>query len=511
MPLPFKNKIVILLVLFIATFDCFTQGGFKQKYYLQGSDASVSRDVVETPSGNLVIIGLTSENGFNRLTLLGTDSQGAVLWRKNYGDSNFQYLDNWFATKSTLYDNSGFYYTCSVMDSVGGNYSVLIRFNYSGDTLWQKIYKDVNYSLISQAVAKSVDGGLLLTGFFQNATDSPALLMKTDANGNELWQKKINKVAPNTQDGASILQDSATKKIIIVGYQYIGNANSWNTYSNILILDSLGTVLQQTTFNNADGGSFGCVIQTKDKNFLTCGSVNAFNDLGNFTRYRNLVVKFDINGNALWSNTYDTLSPYTGIGILNELPNGDIMMLGTLDTMLNHNLPAVVSPRLLKIDQNGNLKWKRYIGNFYNTITNEGVHSMNPTQDGGFIIAEWFPYGSNPTPYNIVKIDSTGCDTIEAYCHSIALGINNFTKLTGYDFSVFPNPAKDVVHIKLDASYGNSAIKITDALGRQLEYKIPDRGNDAEINIAGYNSGVYFVEALYEQHVIAAKQLIIIK
>ena len=82
-------------------------------------------------------------------------------------------------------------------------------------------------------------GLFLVTGFFQNWSANPyskCLLIKTDANGYELWRKKIAKAIPDAQDGKTILQDSASKKIIIAGYQYIGNSNNWDGYPNLLIL-----------------------------------------------------------------------------------------------------------------------------------------------------------------------------------------------------------------------------------------------------------------------------------
>ncbi|WP_317899299.1 hypothetical protein [Aurantibacillus circumpalustris] len=223
---------------------------------MQNSLVSVCRNVIEAPNGNFIMIGLTydSLNYFNYLSIVGTDPQGNMLWRKDYGNANFEYLDNILAARGAVCtDNNAFYHAVCVRE--GSQYvSALLKFNYSGDTLWQKIYREPSWDLYVQGISKSVDGGFLMTGFFQNSVSSQCLLIKTDINGNELWRKKISKAVPNVMDGNSIVQDSSSKKIIIVGYQYIGNASSWSTYSNVLILDSLGNTILQTTFNNAGGG-----------------------------------------------------------------------------------------------------------------------------------------------------------------------------------------------------------------------------------------------------------------
>lgn len=124
---------------------CSSQGGFKKKYYLAGSLTSVCRDVVEAPNGNLIMVGLSSDtlNGqsFNGLTIVGTDPQGTLLWQEKFGGPKFQYLDNILQIKgAVLKDANCFYHALVAIDSVGQYVSTLLKFNYSGDILWQKRY-----------------------------------------------------------------------------------------------------------------------------------------------------------------------------------------------------------------------------------------------------------------------------------------------------------------------------------------------------------------------------------
>jgi hypothetical protein len=509
-----KNNSVFLLLILSISFST-AQGGWKKKYYLQNSSVSVCRNVIEAPNGNLIMVGLTydtlNNNSSNRLTLIGTDAIGNMLWRKDYGSQNFEYLDNVVAPKAAIvFDNNFFYHTLGVRDSNNKQVGVLIKFKYNGDTLFQKIYRDPTEDVVPQGITKSVDNGFLLTGFFQNSNTSTCLLIKTDINGNELWRKKINKVAPNVQDGKSIIQDSATKKIIIVGYQYIG-PNS-DAYSNILILDSLGNKLMQTTFNNAGGGGFVYVTQLKDKNFLTCGGLNANNDAGIWPRCKSLAVKFDINGNMIWNKTYDTLSLFTGISFLHELQNSDIIMGGQLDTMVNYNQPDIVKLRVFRIDKNGNLKWKKYVGSAYTNESTEYFRSMNPTADGGYILAAECHNASNPRPYDIVKIDSTGCDTSEVWCKSVALGIESFYNKTGYSFEMFPIPAKDFVSIKINAPTDKKfKIKINDVTGKELDVFQLEQGDGFDLSISSYKAGVYFANIIYEEKIVETKKLVVIR
>lgn len=325
-------------------------------------------------------------------------------------------------------------------------------------------------NLYVQDVVKSVDGGLIMTGIFVdfNVGQDDIALIKTDVNGNEQWRQKLASTTAinHACSGLKAVQDSISQKIIIVGYQAI----NFESQSIILATDNLGNKLWQTSYNNPGGAGFFDVIQTKDKNFVSGCAINVNNDLGNFTRYKSLAVKFDINGNRLCSKTYDTLSPFTGISAFYEKPDGDIMMVGSLDTTINAIHTSLIRLRLDKIDKDGNLKWKKYIGFANSSATDENPKSIHPTQDGGFIIASHFVNGVNPRPYILIKVDSTGCDTLEAYCQSLITNISNFTNSSGWELNVFPNPAREVVNITLNALINEKIIlKVRDVSGRLIE------------------------------------------
>ncbi len=513
-------KYLLPITLFLFTLKGYSQSSFKRKYYFPTSLNAVCVNAFELPNGNIVLFGLRTDTlnnvGYGHLTVLCTNAQGNVLWNKNYGNAQFQYLDS-FGARSIKQDSNGFYLTACIKDTALRYKGVLMKFDNNGDTIWQKIFTDSNPldDVIPLSLTKSVDGGFLITGYFQNWSSNPynrCLVIKTDGNGNELWRKKISKNAPDVQIGGAIVQDSSSKKILIVGYQYIGSATNASTYSNILILDSLGTKLIQTTFNTADGGGFYDLIQLKDKNFLTCGSENANNDFGIYSRLNSAVVKFDTGGNIIWKKTFDTLSLYNLIGVIQELPNGDILLAGTLDTMKNYGLPELIRFRFFRINKDGDLKWKKYIGSSYNHSTSEGPRSVSKTSDGGYIYSTSFPYSSQHL-FSILKIDSSGCDTLQAYCRMMQeVGISNFNKLTGFQFEVYPNPSKDYINIKLDAPTSKKfRIQICDISGKEIENYTVQGDSELTINTGIFEQGVYFISLFSGKDVIDRQKMVIFK
>lgn len=154
-------------------------------------------DAFEAPNGNIILVGYTNDtlnnSATSKLSVLGLDAAGQFLWRKDYGRTTFQYLYNLFTTRAVITDGTNFYLYSIAADSNNKYLSALIKFNYTGDTLWQKKFYDPTDYLYVQGLTKSVDNGFLLTGFFEgNLTTT--LLIKTDNSGNELWRKKFRRV-----------------------------------------------------------------------------------------------------------------------------------------------------------------------------------------------------------------------------------------------------------------------------------------------------------------------------
>lgn len=309
------------LLLQLLTFTFFAQNGFKRQYYLPGSLNNTAKAVFEKNNGDLLLCGIVVDslngNYFNRLAIVGLNNTGQIQWVKKYGNLNFEYLDNSFITKWFYKIDDYIYHTGCVRDSNNKYIGVLVKFNLDGDTVWQKVYRDIDTleDVIPQGLCKSVDGGFLITGFFQNWSSNPyrkCLIIKTDKDGNELWRKKIGKSIPDTQDGKQIIQDSLTKKMLIVGYQYIGNSVSWTAFDNILVCDSLGNKISQHSHcGTFEGGVLVDLTKTSDSNYILVGQSTYPQTYGSFNLTQSLVLKININtpGQLVWrKNNFDTPS-----------------------------------------------------------------------------------------------------------------------------------------------------------------------------------------------------------
>lgn len=507
-------KKLILIVILTALFKqiLFGQGGFSKNYVLSGSYVSVCTDVLEAPNGNIIMTGLTfdSPTGSNRLTIIGADAQGNHLWQKNYGNSKFEYLD-YFSnfSRNVIKDLDCFYFYSAVLDSNNKYFSVFIKFNFNGDTLWQKKYYDTFDYLYIYDVIRSVDNGFLMTGTLDGTGGVGCLLIKTDSIGNELWRKKLIKTAPpNVQAGESIVQDSITKKIIIAGYQFNGTASAYNIFANIIVTDSLGIELQRKSYSGVCGGEFHDLIQTKDKNIVAVGLKDQCSGLGGpngSNRYKGYAIKVNLNNlnNIIWSKELDTLCVYNSFATINELKNGDLILSGILDTLKNYGVIEKGMLRLTKLDKDGNVKANKLFSRDNEEKNSKWPRSLNITQNGSYLIANELYYATNPRPYSITKIDSMFCDSTVAYCYSVGF---NELKLNNENIKIYPNPTNGVLNTDLKNIFTKEDlnIKLVNILGQiVVECKL-----EKQLDISDLKHGIYFLQFYDKDKLIATKKII---
>lgn len=462
--------------------------GFRTRHCISQASQGFTKDVFEIGPGNYVCAGyaVDTSSGYERvqIVMMGLNSYGQIQWVKKHHGGNIEYYTG--MTARTFYKQGNYiYYAGCAHDSDGVNpraFGVFLKYNLSGDTLWRKIYwsNDSLEDLAPQMVTGSVDGGFLITGCFQHWGNhvSPTLVLKTDANGNELWRKKINKANPNTSDGKAIMQDSASKKIVIVGYMYIGSSN---IHPHILILDSLGTKKYQGKFYNDQGADALDLVQTRDKKFVVIGRKSYTHIIEMPDFQRTFAIKFDIDNPAtpIWiQDSVNTLNNDDVNCAAVVLPNGDIMLGGQISPLLEpdgatYAKIGLVQKFTILNGTDGKIKSSRRYS-YYSPNEGlqyyQGLNSFNLCSDKGWIAA----IGSNKypgvNPFFIVKYDSTGCDSTLAYCAFVNSGLDEF-QTSDSKFQVYPNPFSNELYVinEFSQQQDDSELTIIDVNGREVK------------------------------------------
>ena len=511
----------ILLLLLLSATQLFSQG-FARTYTLESTGNhgfSATRNAIETPGGNYIMIGLTHDTlstidnfyfyrlsgQYTTLSLLATDANGDVIWRKNYHSNTYNYTDNLGFTGALVKSSSGFYHAVSVKDNQGSTYGLLMKFDYNGDTLWQKRFVSAQPggTLNLTAISTSVDGGLLLSAF----TGTGLVTIKTTTNGVELWRHLLQSIPTSTQANTwivppivhKIIQDTATKKIVhLVGYPVVSDSlgNSINTFT----LD----------YSNSMTSILLDVIQTQDKNFVAVGYLSGSTYLeshpGPVPIYYPYIIKFSLSGARIWDMPDFTYVCYggsedypCGYGAVSEKPNGEIVACGAT---------------YMKLSASGVKKYRRIFSlpRFCSNGSIGGnVMSIDRLASGSFILTKRgvSSFTNCPNPYMLVKIDDNGCDSTISYCNLVD-DIKAQSNPDGFSMNLFPNPANDAVSIRLTAA-GEKAmtISITNILDAEIEQLSVKTNSAVQLNTSNYNAGIYFIQAGFEGRVIETKRLMI--
>jgi hypothetical protein len=241
------------------------------------------------------------------------------------------------------------------------------------------------------SVQKTTDGGLIIAGetVSYGSGDFDSWLIKTDANGNETWNKTFGGIF---KDGSRTVRQTNDSGYILAGY-----ADSYGHPGHdawFIKTDSEGNEEWNTTVGGiASDGTFS-VIQTSDEGYIGVGYADSYG--GNHDLW---LVRTDKHGNEQWNKTYGTADWDLGYN-LKECDDGGYIIVGTTQSYGAGNQDAW----LIKTDVNGVEEWNMTYGGAYNDWGSDVVIS----DDGYYITGDTSSYGTGGYDVWLIKTDKNG-------------------------------------------------------------------------------------------------------
>ena len=235
--------------------------------------------VEQTSDGGFIITGWTDSNTtyyYSDVWLIKTNQNGEEIWNKTYGGSDDD------SGRCVLQTSDGGYIIVGQTDSYGpGPRGVLmIKTNSTGGLEWNKTYGGLGED-IGWRVLQTSDGGYIILSStesygFGHEESSDVWLIKTDQNGNHQW----NKTYGTTEDesGYGIAQTS-NNGYIITGRTYF---NRLISKSDIFLIktDQNGNEIWNTALGGSENDYGGCVEQTTDGGYIIIGTTFSFGNNG---------------------------------------------------------------------------------------------------------------------------------------------------------------------------------------------------------------------------------------
>ena len=138
------------------------------------------------------------------------------------------------------------------------------------------------------------------------------------------------------------------------------------------------------------------IQQTKDGGYIVAGATESFGAGG----YDFYIIKLDEDGDKVWERTYGGNSEDKAYSIQQTRDGGYIVAGSTGSFGAGAN-----DFYIIKLDKNGNKEWERTYGGKYN----DKAYSIQQTKDGGYIVAgETWSFEKGTNDFYILKLDKDG-------------------------------------------------------------------------------------------------------
>ena len=406
----------------------------------------VGNSVQQTQDGGYIIIG-TAANSENSVILIKTNGQGDEEWTKklfNIGSTN--------GNSGQQTADGG--YIITGISFFGGDNVWLIKVDSNGLEEWNKTFGGSGFDE-GKSVQQTSDGGYIITGFTSSfgAGESDVWLIKTDANGTEVWNKTFG--TSESEEGSSVQQTSDG------GYIISGTGFGVGDRAGLLIkTDMNGNEEWSKRFEESDM-FFLSVQQASDGGYI----------VGGIGKLEPLLLKTDENGIEEWNTRFSEF----GQGSINSVRR--ISDSGYILTGLRTSTAGGLL--FIKTNALGKEEWKT----LYGLTGSAAGNSVQQTSDGGHIITGRF-----------------GNDIWLIRLAAEAVGVEEEIGFLPEKYSLsqnYPNPFNPVTTIKYSLPQsGDVTLLIYNLIGEEVARLVNGHQSageyNAEWNASKVSSGIYF-------------------
>jgi predicted secreted protein len=335
-----------------------------------GTANDEAHSITRTSDGGYAILGTTDSFGAggSDFWLVKTNSSGKMLWNKTYGGSS---TDDAWSIKEVPGGNLVLAGWTASFGAGSGDFW-LVKTDPNGNMLWNKTYGGPLLE-IANFVQQTSDGRYILFGstYSFGAGSSDFWLVKTDAAGNEQW----NKTYGGTTDDYGF---SAVETLN--GYALAGSTSSYGAgvYDFWLIrTDQLGNAMWNKTYGGNAYDEAWSILQTANHDFILAGWTESFG-AGSSDCW---LVETDELGNMQWNITwggtnYDCAYSALQCSDENLVLTGATQSFGAGSTdFLLVKIQAVTNIAIIDVTTPKTVAGQGFSADINVTIANEGAYT----------------------------------------------------------------------------------------------------------------------------------------
>ena len=255
------------------------------------------KDIIELPDGGFACVGITDGLSSNRdVYLFKIDSEGEIAWEQLFGEGNDDVGESLILTSDDHLVIAGY-----SQETNGDNDIYIIKTDLDGTQVWEQRIQRVDSDEKAKDLTETTDGGYMILAKTNELGNDRLYVVKVDANGFAvLGQEKIIDTSTDGDEPTSIIQ-GADDFIYVTG-RYSSMTPPRDVFFLKLEEDDLNNEIDIIVSkplgigNDAEGQQ---IIQNSDNELVI---VSSFQDNPSDSKY--LLLRTDLDGNILWSNTY---------------------------------------------------------------------------------------------------------------------------------------------------------------------------------------------------------------
>ena len=492
----------LCLVIVFTSFFAEAQTQKFQKVY-GGYSYDYGNDLIQTAdSGYLLLCTSNSFSYSSDIYLLKVDQEGNYEWQRTYGGNEIEGACKIKFTQDGNIAMAG--HTSSYLNTSYDFY--LVKANMNGDTLWTKHYGTSEWDF-ANSMDTCADGGFIMAGKTYDTGNafSDILIVKTDADGNEQWQKKVGGIKDDIANSILTLDDG----YLICGTTESIGAGLKDIY--IVKIDLSGNFVWERTLGGTEDDVANSIMIAYDNSIVCGGGVKSYGFPLNYNSY---LMKLNLDGSNYWSlpGNYSASAVNFEIIDIVESVSNQIVSISDFDSngLSNGEFGLFIN------NSNGYLDTSSTFGG----SLKEKPSSIIRCLDKGYaIIGTTQSFGLGLSNIFFIKTDTVGTSNSTL---SILVNLKETNQLVATQNLVYPNPFSHSSTINIDfpvsiVASNAFAIKLTDQLGNevsnQVTYTVKDnnKGSAITINNRSLSNGMYYYSLSINEKDIAQGKFTIIK
>ncbi|MCA1918690.1 MAG: T9SS type A sorting domain-containing protein [Flavobacterium piscis] len=415
-------------------------------YDHKNGNTDVASKIIETHNQHFIVAGHTTIPanylwGFNGY-IMALDFNGDTLWTKETGSTANDFLNDVIENNNNelIFTGMRYYINAFTGDNSQQLWILKIQLNSNGTQITnmsEKYFGGKTNKDGGNKIIQNSDGTYFVTGVTESygtqQGGEDAWLLKLNSNLDTLWTKTYDFGYKET--AKSIIPFNSNNYLLIINSTtgQIGFPPYYTSFSKVLLIDSLGSVLKTLTFNNDTISFISNARPTSDGGAILIGSSGLYDNSSSGGGRNIFVIKLDPNADTTWTKIYGAYGKYDGG--FDIIQDNDGTYYAACYTQTQYT-DSVDNWYLMHLDQQGNLLNSSCL---IHKKDNDDPLSILKVSDGTIIVAGHINANSNPLQgLNLGNSDICIAKLNTDFTTSVSKHIPGRKY-----FRIFPNPFND--------------------------------------------------------------------